>query len=146
MVEDQGASQEDGRDYAAELDMGDQERQRLSKLQALREMGIDPYPPRSHRTHTTAEAVAAFVKWEPQASDKESEGQDPSPQGVQTPNPDRQPPQVVVVGRLRLRRTAGKVTFAHIEDESGRLQLYFRINDLQDPPWDYEAVNKLLDL
>ena len=26
------------------------------------------------------------------------------------------------------------------------MQLYFRINDLQDPPWDYEAVNTLLDL
>src|SRR5205085_11612519 len=40
----------------------------------------------------------------------------------------------------------GKVTFAHIEDESGRAQIFFRVNDLQEPPWDYEAVNRLLDL
>jgi lysyl-tRNA synthetase class 2 len=51
-----------------------------------------------------------------------------------------------VAGRLRLRRAGGKVTFAHIEDESGRVQLFFRINDLQEKPWDYEAVNDLLDL
>jgi lysyl-tRNA synthetase class 2 len=45
-----------------------------------------------------------------------------------------------------LRRGGGKVTFAHLEDESGRIQLFFRINDLQEKPWDYEAVNSLLDL
>ncbi|HKP51021.1 MAG TPA: hypothetical protein VJ183_00050, partial [Chloroflexia bacterium] len=46
------------------MDMGDQERQRLAKLQELRAAGIDPYPPRSHRTHTAAEAIAAFEQWE----------------------------------------------------------------------------------
>src|SRR5437588_11001749 len=52
------------RDYAAELNMSDQERQRLAKLQELRELGIDPYPPRSNRTHTSAEAIAELVEGE----------------------------------------------------------------------------------
>lgn len=50
------------------------------------------------------------------------------------------------MGRLRLRRAGGKVTFAHLEDESSRIQLFFRINDLQEKPWDYAAVNDMLDL
>ena len=37
----------------------DQERQRRAKLARLREKGIDPYPTRAERTHTTAQAVAA---------------------------------------------------------------------------------------
>jgi lysyl-tRNA synthetase class 2 len=130
------------RDYATELDMGDQERQRLAKLQELRAAGIDPYPPRSHRTHTAAEAIAAFEQWEAE--------QQTTDDGRQTTDDTSQfesrKPKSEIVGRLRLRRTGGKVTFAHIEDESGRIQLYFRINDLQEPPWDYEAVNHYLDL
>jgi len=130
------------RDYAAELDMGDQERQRLEKLTELRRMGLDPYPPRSHRTHTATGAAAVFEEWEAAGSD---EGRTTKDEGAASETRS-EPPQVTVVGRLRLRRPGGKVTFAHLEDESGRLQLFFRINDLQEPPWDYEAVNRLLDL
>ncbi len=126
-------------DFPPELDFGDQEQSRLAKLNRLREMGVDPYAPRSTRTHTAQDAIVAYEQWE--ASQKQSENTEqvdgqPSPVG----------PQVTVVGRLRLRRTGGKVTFAHLEDESGRVQLFFRINDLQEKPWDYEVVNDLLDL
>jgi lysyl-tRNA synthetase class 2 len=123
------------RDYAEELNMGEQERVRLAKLTQMREQGLEPYPPRSHRTHTASEALAAFEEWEAaSAGAQPAEGE------------ERTNPVVTVVGRLRLRRPGGKVTFAHVEDESGRLQLFFRINDLQEKPWDYEAVNSLLDL
>jgi lysyl-tRNA synthetase, class II len=134
MIEDS----QTGRDFAAELDMGDQERQRLAKLEEIREAGLDPYPPRSHRTHTAAGAVAALEEWEARNPNREH-----AAEGAEEGEP---PPRVTVVGRLRLRRPTGKVTFAHIEDESGRVQLYFRINDLQEPPWDFQAANKLLDL
>jgi lysyl-tRNA synthetase class 2 len=123
-------------EFPPELDFGDQEQSRLAKLERLRQMGVDPYPPRAERTHTAQEAIAAYERWE---GDEEAE------QGDDAVNPQPQP-QVTVVGRLRLRRAGGKVTFAHIEDESGRVQLFFRINDLQEKPWDYEAVNDLLDL
>ena len=137
------------RDYAAELDMGDQERARLAKLGELRAQGIDPYPPRAQRTHTAAGAIAEFIEWEkahqPAAQvEQQAEAAQQTQPAEQGEEP--RPPTITVVGRLRLRRPGGKITFAHIEDESGRLQLYFRINDLQAPPWDYEAVNKLLDL
>ena len=35
-------------------------RQRLSKLERLRSAGVDPYPARFQRTHTTQEATARF--------------------------------------------------------------------------------------
>src|SRR5437016_2098397 len=127
------------RDYPTELNLGDQERQRFAKLNELREAGIDPYPPRSQRTHTAKGAITEFEEWE--AAHPAPEGED-----AQHPPHDVQAPHATLVGRLRLRRPGGKITFAHIEDESGRVQLYFRINDLQEPPWDYEAVNKWLDL
>jgi lysyl-tRNA synthetase class 2 len=38
----------------------DIERERLAKLQRLIEAGADPYPARVKRTHTTAQAIAAF--------------------------------------------------------------------------------------
>src|SRR4051794_13801305 len=110
---------------------------RLAKLQALKAAGIDPYPPRSERTHTAAGAIAEFEEWE---------NAHPHVEGQQPEGEPERPPTITVVGRLRLRRPGGKITFAHVEDESGRLQLYFRVNDLQTPPWDYEAVNKVLDL
>jgi lysyl-tRNA synthetase class 2 len=123
------------RDYARELDMGEQERVRLAKLDEMRGQGIEPYPPRAHRTHTAAEAIAAFEEWEAANAGKEpAEGE------------ERTNPVATLAGRLRLRRPGGKVTFAHMEDESGRVQLFFRVNDLQEKPWDYEAVNTLLDL
>ncbi|MEO8287592.1 MAG: lysine--tRNA ligase [Chloroflexota bacterium] len=121
-------------DYLTELDMGEQEQMRLGKLQEMREMGLDPYPARANRTHVARDAIAQFEEWEAVHGGSEE---------AQAENP---PPQVTLAGRMRLRRTGGKVTFAHIEDESGRVQLYFRVNDLQMPPWDYDAVNRLLDL
>lgn len=137
----------DMRDYAAELNMGDQEQARLAKLRTMREAGIDPYPPRAQRTHTAAGAISEFLEWE----NAQAQGSGAGDQGPAEPVPggedrENRPPTITVVGRLRLKRPGGKVTFAHIEDESGRLQLYFRVNDLETPPWDYEAVNKLLDL
>lgn len=136
-------------DFPPELDLGDQEQSRLAKLNQLREMGIDPYPPRANRTHTAKEAITAFEQWEAeQASHVEDQGSSPSADNSALPTPHSalEGPHATLAGRLRLRRTGGKVTFAHIEDESGRIQLYFRINDLPEKPWDYEAVNTLLDL
>ena len=43
-------------------ELSDLERQRHLKLQRIRERGIDPYPHRVERTHTTAQARAAFEK------------------------------------------------------------------------------------
>jgi len=100
----------------------DLEQQRHQKLARLRARGIDPYPARVERTHTTAEALAAFGAW-------------PS-------NGDRL--RVDVVGRLVRMNVMGRSSFAHLEDGHGRLQVYFQQDVLGQET--YEIVRHDLDL
>ena len=88
------------------------EQERLDKLARLREAGIEPYPRTSSRSHTTLEAAQAF-----EAAETAAAG-DPIP--------------ATLAGRLRSMRPMGKIAFANIEDGAGRLQLFFRVNDLGD--------------
>ncbi len=99
----------------------EQEVVRRQKLERLREAGIDPYPPRAHRTHTAAEAIAAFEAGQL--------GEDQS---------------VTVAGRLMSMRVMGKASFAHIEDGSGRIQFYIRRDVVGDEL--YNFFRKDLDL
>jgi lysyl-tRNA synthetase class 2 len=43
--------------------------ERVTKLERLRARGIDPYPARYDRTHTSTEALRAFEVWEGSAKD-----------------------------------------------------------------------------
>jgi lysyl-tRNA synthetase class 2 len=99
--------------------MSDEREARLEKLAALRAEGIDPYPARSHRTHTAAETLAHFDELQEQG----------------------QP--ITLVGRLMLRREMGKSVFANIEDGSADIQIYFKRDTIGD-----EAFQrlKLIDL
>jgi len=100
----------------------DQEQQRRLKLARLRAAGIDPYPARTQRTHTAAQAIAA----------------------LETMAEGAEPPQVTVVGRLVSIRVMGKSSFAHIEDDSGRIQLYVQ-RDAVGEEW-YTRFKQDLDL
>jgi lysyl-tRNA synthetase class 2 len=83
------------------------ERVREEKLRHLRDEGLEPFPNRVTRTHSTHEAKLAY--------EQPVEGE---------------VVEASVVGRLRSIRKMGKTTFAHIEDGVGRLQLYMRSNEL----------------
>jgi lysyl-tRNA synthetase class 2 len=96
------------------------EEQRLDKIERLREAGIEPYPLRVERTHTTAGALAAF-------SEESTEQA-----------------TVTVCGRLVSFRDMGKTVFAHIEDEYGRIQLFVRRDDVGEES--HRILRKLLDL
>ncbi|HEV8632983.1 MAG TPA: lysine--tRNA ligase [Chloroflexota bacterium] len=90
-----------------EPDPNEHRRVRLEKLQELERRGIDPFPARVERTHTAAEALAAFVD--------RAEAQ----------------PTVAVAGRIvsELRRMGGLV-FCHLADVTGRIQLAFKADVL----------------
>ena len=81
---------------------------RQAKLTRLRERGLDPYPPRAARTHTAAEAIAAFEASETAASQ----------------------PAVTVAGRIVSMRVMGRVAFLDLRDSSGAVQAMLRRNTL----------------
>ena len=81
---------------------------RREKLDALLEQGVQPFAYRFERTHEAAEAVASLAE------------------GVE------EGPVVRLAGRLVAWRGHGKTAFAHLADASGRIQLYFRRDELGD--------------
>jgi len=98
--------------------------QRTAKLEELREHGMDPFAiERYERTHLASEIQALGPEL------------DASPEALQNQN-------VRVAGRIVGIREMGKASFAHIEDGSGRVQLYFRLDDLGER---YRIVH-LMDL
>jgi lysyl-tRNA synthetase class 2 len=98
------------------------EMNRLEKMERLRLKGIEPYPTRTVRTHTSQAACRAFEASEAAA----------------------QPIKAALAGRLRSMRPMGKLTFAHIEDSEGRIQLFFRANDIGQEQLD--LFNREFDL
>ena len=82
--------------------------QRREKLERLRSHGIDPYPHRYERTHTTEEAATLLEQGEAgQTKEK----------------------QVSVAGRVMAIRRMGKGAFADIRDGSGKIQLLLQDTD-----------------
>lgn len=97
---------------------------RLEKLQSLRASGIDPYPHRADRTHTSSEAVLLLER---------SEGQNSHEGEARTES-------VSVAGRIMRYRRMGRASFADIQDGHGRIQLLFRRNNLTDT---YETLKDI---
>ena len=93
---------------------------RIKKMEQLRERGVEPFAYSYHVTHTSSEA-------------KELIGSETS-----------ENPQVVrVAGRLVSMRGHGKTSFAHLSDRAGKIQLYFRKDDIGE---DAFAILNLLDV
>lgn len=78
---------------------------RIQKAAALRARGINPYPSRSARTQLAGPLVEQFAAHEGQT--------------------------VTVAGRLMSWRKQGGLAFGHIQDQSGRIQLFLRKQVLQ---------------
>jgi lysyl-tRNA synthetase class 2 len=98
------------------------EKIRLKKIEELRARGVEPYPTRADRTHTSAEAIAAFEEAEPGGKEL----------------------SVTLAGRIRSMRAMGKLSFAHIEDGAGRIQLFLRSEELGRDQLDF--FNRMLDI
>lgn len=97
------------------------EEKRLEKLAQLQQAGIEAYPLRSERSHTTAESLALYEA-----------------------NPEDFAHTVTVCGRMVSQRDMGKTLFAHITDENGRLQLFLHREEIGEEP--HQIFKKLLDL
>lgn len=95
------------------LNFSEPERERLAKIERLRAQGVDPYPPR-----------AQFVAERVWATDAIQLAQKST--GRETAL-DAKP--IAILGRIVGRRVMGKAAFAHVEDASGKVQLFFRVGD-----------------
>ena len=95
----------------------EQHRVRLEKTEALRRLGLDPFDGRFTQTHHADEILAGYAELENRT--------------------------VAVAGRMMAKRTMGKVSFAHIQDLSGQIQIYARLDDLGEEAYD---LLKALDL
>lgn len=89
--------------------------QKVKKLISLQESGVIVFPWRFDRLHTAAGIQAQFCDI---GHEKSSES-------------------VTAAGRLYTIRSHGKTVFADLGDESGRIQLFIRKNDLGDEAFDF---------
>ncbi len=106
-------------------ELNEQELQRRQNLQAMRDMGINPYPAAAYPTNTfSTDIISQF--------DDQAE-----------------PRQVCIAGRMMSRRIMGKASFIELKDSRGRIQVYVTRDDIcPDENKDmYNIVfKKLLDL
>ena len=77
---------------------------RLEKLELFRQNGIEPYADRYERTHMAQDILNNFDELQDQ--------------------------EVSIAGRMMSKRDQGKVIFTHLQDFSGRIQVYIRTDDL----------------
>ncbi len=114
---------QDGEGGAMEMtDYTQLEKIRLQKLEELRAEGVEPFPTRARRTHLSTQAIAEF-----EPAEKENKEV-----------------KAILAGRIRATRAMGKVSFAHIEDGAGMIQLFLRVNELGKERVDF--FNKMYDL
>lgn len=85
---------------------------RKQKLGELRQQGFN-FPNHFHRQHLAAELLKDYDGFEKDALAEK-------------------PVHVTIAGRIVLRRIMGKASFFHIQDVSGRIQVYVRQNDLPE--------------
>jgi lysyl-tRNA synthetase class 2 len=97
---------------------------RRNKLDELRGLGIDPFGSKYVRTHTTKEILTAY-------QDKTKE------------ELDAEHHEVSIAGRIMQKRGMGKASFAHLQDITGKIQIYVREDALDANK--YQAFD-LLDL
>ncbi|MEA3448461.1 MAG: lysine--tRNA ligase [Bacteroidota bacterium] len=110
-----------------DLNLSEQERSRRDSLKKLTDLGINPYPAESFFTNITSKEILDTFD-------------DDNPEKLK---------DLSLTGRLMSRRIMGSASFAELQDEKGRVQLYFRRDDVCpcDDKTMYNTVfKKLLDI
>ena len=116
------------------LELSEQEINRRSNLQALKDMGINPYPAEEYPTNAFSTDIIAEFK-DPQM---DAEG-----------NPTEPLREVCIAGRMMSRRVMGKASFVELQDSKGRIQVYVTRDDIcpeENKDLYNQVFKKLLDL
>ncbi|MBU1033069.1 MAG: lysine--tRNA ligase [Patescibacteria group bacterium] len=81
---------------------------RQQKLEALKKAGVDPYPSLGTRTATCAQVLDSFDKWQ------------------------KAKKKITLIGRLMTTRVHGGLIFADLKDETGRLQILLKQDEMDE--------------
>jgi len=97
------------------------EETQIKELEEIRKMGFEPYPYKFDRTHSIVEVIEKYSKIKT---------------GEKIENV-----KVAVAGRIKSKRHHGKLSFAHIEDFSGSIQVFIGADNVSEN--EYELLSKL---
>jgi len=90
-----------------EYPLSEQEQIRRESLKELRHLGIDPFPPETFEVNATATAIKQ-----------------------EFPDDQTRFQNVSLAGRIMSRRIMGAASFAELQDETGRIQIYVKRDDI----------------
>ena len=110
----------------ANVEYSEQEQIRRESLAKLRGHGIEPYPAAEYPVNTDAATIAAEF--------------DPEKGNFQ---------EVCIAGRIMSRRIMGAASFGELQDESGRIQIYVKRDEIcpgEDKTMYNTVWKKLLDI
>ena len=108
------------------IEYSEQELLRRESLGKIRELGIDPYPAALYPVNATAAQIAAEF--------------DPEKGNFQ---------EVCIAGRIMSRRIMGAASFGELQDETGRIQIYVKRDEIcpgEDKTMYNTVWKKLLDI
>ncbi len=93
----------------------------IKELEEIIKMGFDPYPYKFDRTHYIKEVIEKYSKIKSGETIKDV--------------------KIAVAGRIRSKRKHGKLSFAHIEDFSGKIQVFIGADNVSKK--EYKLFSKL---
>ncbi len=108
------------------IELSEQEQIRRESLAKLRELGIEPYPAAEYPVNATADEI--LKGYNPEAGNFS---------------------EVCIAGRLMSRRIMGAASFGELQDESGRIQIYVKRDEIcpgEDKTMYNTVWKRLLDI
>ena len=108
------------------LELSEQEVIRRQSLEELRKLGINPYPAAKYEVNTSSEEILS--KFDPEKDNFR---------------------EVSIAGRIMSRRIMGSASFVELQDDKGRIQVYFKRDNIcpgEDKTLYNTVFKRLLDI
>ncbi|MDA3952281.1 MAG: lysine--tRNA ligase [Bacteroidales bacterium] len=108
------------------LELSEQEIIRRQSLEELRKLGIDPYPAAKYEINASSKEI--LTKFDPEKNNFQ---------------------EVTIAGRIMKRRIMGSASFVELQDNGGKIQVYFKRDNIcpnEDKTLYNTVFKKLLDI
>ncbi|PLX16765.1 MAG: lysine--tRNA ligase, partial [Marinilabiliales bacterium] len=108
------------------LELSEQEVIRRQSLEELRKLGIDPYPAAKYEVNTSSDEILS--KFDPEKNNFQ---------------------EVSIAGRIMSRRIMGSASFVELQDDKGKIQVYFKRDNIcpgEDKTLYNTVFKRLLDI